>query len=87
MEAMAFGLPVITRPVGGLNDFFEDGKMGFIVETLEPRAFADALEKLIEQPETCNKMGRHNREYTRGRFAASHVAKRIYRIHEDILRV
>ena len=87
LEAMAYGLPVITRPVGGLKDFFEDGEMGYIVESFEPRAFADALENLIEEPEMCEKMERYNREYARERFAASRVAKRIYRIYEAILRV
>ena len=86
LEAMGFGLPVITRAVGGLKDFFEDGKMGFIVESLEAEAFADVLEKLIEEPERCGNVGRHNREYARERFAASRVAKRIERIYEDTLR-
>jgi glycosyltransferase involved in cell wall biosynthesis len=39
LEAMAFGLPVITRPVGGLIDFFENEKMGYMIESLEPEDF------------------------------------------------
>ena len=26
-----------TRPVGGLVDFFENGKMGYMIESLEPK--------------------------------------------------
>ncbi len=32
LEAMAFGMPVITTNMGGLKEFFQDGKMGFFVE-------------------------------------------------------
>ncbi len=43
LEAMAFGLPIVTRPVGGIKDFFKNGKMGFITERLEPQVLADLL--------------------------------------------
>ncbi|MBL4902030.1 MAG: glycosyltransferase family 4 protein, partial [Desulfocapsa sp.] len=32
LEAMAFAMPVVTRPVGGLADIVEDGKMGELVQ-------------------------------------------------------
>lgn len=81
LEAMAYGLPVITRPVGGLKDFFEDRKMGFITVSLEPEVFAGAIEKMVKEPELCAKMGSYNREFSRERFAASRVAKRIQQIY------
>ncbi len=84
LEALACGLPVVTRPVGGLRDFFEDGTMGYMLASLEPVAFADALELLIKQPETCEKMRRHNREFARERFAASEVAMRIIRVYAEV---
>lgn len=43
LEAMAFGLPVITRPVGGLKDFFENVKMGFITESKTLGGFAPRI--------------------------------------------
>ena len=35
LEAMAFGLPVITRPVGGLVDFFVNGQMGEMIDSFD----------------------------------------------------
>ncbi len=43
LEALAFGLTVITCPVGGLPDFFRDGDLGL----LAPDASPDTLENLI----------------------------------------
>ncbi len=84
LEAMAFGLPVITRPVGGLRDFFENGHMGYMIDSLEPSIFAEALEKLITDPKKCEKIGHFNREYARKRFAASRVARRIKQIYREV---
>ncbi len=48
-KAMAFGLPVITSPVGGLVDFFENGKMGYMIENLNPADYAEKIEFLIKK--------------------------------------
>ena len=85
LEAMAFGLPVITRPVGGLRDFFEDGKMGFITESKDPEVFAQLTEKLILDPDLRRQMGEYNAQFARKHFLASVVAKRLERIYEDVL--
>jgi glycosyltransferase involved in cell wall biosynthesis len=44
---MAFGLLVITRSVGGLTDFFKNEEHGFISDSLDPKIFADLIEKLF----------------------------------------
>ena len=77
LEAMAFGLPVITRKIGGLADFFEDDKMGYITESLEPNDFALRIEKLIKSPEKCKKISEYNYHYAKKHFMASKVAKDI----------
>ena len=40
LEAMAYGLPVVTCAVGGLCDFFEDNRMGFITQSHDPQVLA-----------------------------------------------
>ncbi|MEA3500608.1 MAG: glycosyltransferase family 4 protein, partial [Candidatus Marinimicrobia bacterium] len=84
LEAMAFGLPVITRPVGGLKDFFEDGKMGYITESKDPKVFTRLIEKLIRNKEKMIETGKYNHEYAKKRFLASKVAVRLEKIYDEI---
>lgn len=77
LEAMAFGLPVITRPVGGICDFFENDKMGKLIESLEPQEYAQEIEKIISDPTTIKAMSRYNHNYAKEYFMASSVAKRV----------
>lgn len=74
LEAMAFGLPVITRPVGGLIDFFENGKMGQMIESLNPEDFAKSIEALINNPGHVESISRYNHKYAIDHFLASKVA-------------
>ncbi len=86
LEAMAYGLPVITRPVGGVRDFFENGRMGFLTESKEPEVFASLLDGLIaDEPLRC-RMGDYNRTYARNAFCGSQVAQRLERIYRAVAR-
>ncbi len=85
LEAMAFGLPIITRSVGGLKDFFEDGRMGYMTESKDPKVFADMIQKLITQPELCQQMADYNAEFALSHFMASTVARRLESIYQEVL--
>jgi len=86
LEAMAFGLPVITRPVGALADFFEDGAMGYLTESRSPEVLAELMGKMMDDPAGRERMGRYNREYARGRFSPSAVAAMLEAIYADVTR-
>lgn len=86
LEAMAHGLPVITRPMGGLRDFFEHERMGFLTSSTAPETFAALLERLIADPALCAAMGHYNWQYARERFAASRVAERLEGIFRSLRR-
>ena len=74
LEAMAFGLPVFTRKVGGLVDFFKDGKMGYISESLNPKDFAEAIIPYLNDQELTMKVSLYNAKYAKEHFMASSVA-------------
>jgi glycosyltransferase involved in cell wall biosynthesis len=77
LEAMAFGLPVITRPVGGLKDFFENNKMGYLIESLEPEDYAQHIESLINDINLAKRMSEYNKKYAKEHFLASKVAQKL----------
>lgn len=81
LEAMAHGLPIITRSVGGLKDFFLDGRMGFITERKDPCVFAAFLELLAGDSAFCSRIATFNRTFALRYFCAEVVAQRISRIH------
>lgn len=85
LEAMGYGLPIVTRPVGGLCDFFEEGRMGMAIDSLDPREFAEALQTLVDDPTRRAQIGQYNREYARRRFMASEVAMRLDRIYRTVM--
>lgn len=80
LEAMAFGLPIISRPVGGLVDFFEEEKMGYLIESLNPEDFADKINNFFYSPEKLKLVGFYNHLYAKRNFMASQVALKIEKI-------
>ncbi len=85
LEAMAQGLPIVTRPVGGIADFFESGRMGYSTPSEDPAVIASFVERLVVDPDARRAMGEYNREFARRRFHASVVADRLTSIHEEMM--
>ncbi len=82
LEAMAFGLPVITRPVGGLVDFFENGRMGVMVDSLAAEDFLEAIQQYIDDPQLTERTALYNYNYAKEHFYASTVAGKM----EDLFK-
>lgn len=77
LEAMAFGLPVITRPVGGLKDFFEDGKMGYLIEDFDTNEYIEKIVQLMRNEKLYESISSYNYNYAQHRFLASKVARQL----------
>lgn len=76
LEAMAFGLPILTCPVGGINDFFEESKMGFFIR---PNSVDDIVQKtewLMSHPNNFKEIVDNNFLFAKKHFLASSVVKR-----------
>lgn len=78
LEAMAFGLPIISRPVGGLCDFFINGTMGELIDSFNSEDFAKSIESLLQKsPQEIKEISLYNYNYATEHFLASSVAKKI----------
>ena len=62
IEAMSAGCPVISTNHAAIPETVIDGESGILVEKQNPQALANAIIKLIENPELRIKMGKAGRE-------------------------
>ena len=85
LEAMAFGIPVITTRVGGLNDFFKDGEMGYLVEPKNVKQLEYKLSALISNKDLLVKIGEFNYQYAHNNIISPIVAKRFYKQILEVL--
>jgi glycosyltransferase involved in cell wall biosynthesis len=85
LEAMAFGIPVVTRKVGGLNDFFQNDVNGYFTNSKDPEVFAGFIEKLLDNKELLKAISLNNFKQGQEKFLSDKVAKRIEKIFDEVL--
>jgi glycosyltransferase involved in cell wall biosynthesis len=70
VEAMSFGVPVITSTVGPAREIVSDGETGMLVAPGSVDALADAMARLAGDPERARLMGSRAREQFESRFTS-----------------
>ncbi|SNS77827.1 glycosyltransferase [Tropicimonas sediminicola] len=77
MEAMAARLPVVATRVGGVQELVEDGVSGLAVTSGDADAFADALLRLLDDPDRMRSMGEAGRAQVIDEFSTEREAERL----------
>lgn len=77
LEAMAFGLPVVSTLVMGVPEVVEDGETGLLVRPGRPDLLAEALVRLAAAPELRDRMGRAGRRWVLEEFDVHRQAERV----------
>lgn len=85
LEAMAFGLPVVSTPVGGIIDYFIEEEMGYLLPSYDPHQFYQCICRLIENPSLTEKISETNYLFAQKHFLASTVARQLEKEFKDIL--
>lgn len=70
-EAMACGVPVVARAVGGMAESVIDGATGFVVPIRDDRRFVERIVSLLQSPELRAHYGAAGRARVQQHFAAS----------------
>lgn len=73
LEAMQFGLPIISTYEGGIMDIVENGENGFLVKQKSVEELTDKIETLLKNKNLRSKMGengkyKYNKSFTLKKF-------------------
>lgn len=68
LEALATGTPVVSTTISGIPEIITSGEQGLLVEPGSPAELADAIEQLIQDPESRRMMSERGRARAIERF-------------------
>lgn len=57
IESMALGRPLVATNIGGTPELVQNGKTGLLIPSGDPAAMADAISRLLSNPEAARAMG------------------------------
>jgi colanic acid/amylovoran biosynthesis glycosyltransferase len=77
MEAMAMEIPCVTTWITGVPELIENMKDGLLVAPADEQALADAIGKLIDDPELRLRLGRAGREKVLEKYDLSRNGARL----------
>jgi glycosyltransferase involved in cell wall biosynthesis len=83
LEAMGAGLAIVTTAVGGVKDFFEEGKMGALVSS-DVSDIKNGLEQVLDDDHKLETIGRYNSEFARKNFSSDVVTDRLEKTILDV---
>lgn len=70
LEAMAYGRPVVAFAVGGIPEWLEEGRTGFLVPPGDVEALAERIDRLLGDDALAQTFGHQGREAVETRFSA-----------------
>ena len=85
LEALASGKPVVATRSGGLPEIIEDGKVGYIVPVMQKEELAQALIRILEDPDLQKTMGREARKLAEELFSWGMVANEYLKLFEEVI--
>lgn len=84
LDAWAYGLPVITTPVGGVPDIVVDGKNGLLFTPGDTNTLAKKLETLITDKELRKRLSEEGFKLSRSTFSLKTMSERLSAIYESL---
>lgn len=85
LEAMAWGLPVVSTRVGGIPDVIEHGREGFLLEPGDLAGLQDAMRQLLRNDVKRERMGCAARDKVNRQFSAKAVVPKVNQLYEKLL--
>jgi glycosyltransferase involved in cell wall biosynthesis len=85
LEAMAMYTPVVAADIPGVNSVMDIGKSGLLVPKQNPDAIAEAVNKIIGNPELIKSMGAKGRELVETKYDWPIISKEIEAVYRKAI--
>jgi glycosyltransferase involved in cell wall biosynthesis len=85
LEAMGLSKPVVATDIGGNRELVREGETGLLAPVGEPQALAEAMLKMLSEPQTAARMGAAGRARFEDGFSVPVMAGNYERLYEELL--
>jgi L-malate glycosyltransferase len=85
LDAMALRKPVVATRAGGIPEVVQDGVTGLLVPPREPQALAQAVHRLLHQPELGQRFGNAGCKRVEQYFTAQQMAAQTLQLYRRLL--
>lgn len=86
IEAMSFGLPIVTSNRHGINDYSENNVSGYKYDPKDYKGFAAGIKKILYDDELRNRMSANNKK-TATKFSLESSIEKMEEIYNGLLGV
>jgi glycosyltransferase involved in cell wall biosynthesis len=76
LQALAMGRAVVASPIGGIPEVVHHEKTGLLCPAGDPSAYADAIARLLAEPELRERLGATGRELVLSRYSSTAMCDR-----------
>jgi glycosyltransferase involved in cell wall biosynthesis len=84
-EYMSAGIPVIASNFPGFRKIVEEAGCGILVDPLDPRSIARAIEYIFHHPEEAEQMGLRGREAVKNRYNWASEERKLLNLYRKLL--
>jgi L-malate glycosyltransferase len=85
LEAMAAAIPVVATRVGGNAELVDDGQTGYLVNARSPEEIANAICRLLDQPQMAQVFGARARQRVIAEFSISRMLSKTEDLYARVL--
>ncbi len=85
LEAMAFRAPIVATNVGGIPEIVEHGKSALLVPPSDAQQLADAIRRILRQPEEARRLSCRAYELAATRHTPEARVRRLIGIYREVI--
>lgn len=85
IEAMLYGLVIVSRPIGGISDWVNVPNNGFLIESLDESDYAEVIHQLSLNPIKMKEIQESNRKLALGYYTPKALEERLFNYYNLVL--